>query len=494
MNNHLPLPDDIIINHITPHLTARALKTLRLSCKTYAHNSELKTLQMPVDFKTVIGAREIFLYEVDRLFVSGNHFKKAHQSNQKRYFSRFTKHYVEYFSQIDLKELGLALDEGIASIVENGQAQETNVMILTTKNRIMAFGDNAKGQLGFNHDFKIKRMRQVPVVLNGKEKIIQLEMGYDFSVLMTSSNRILLTGQFGSTRSKQFNQIPVKLDDKETIQNIFIRGNVIFLTTSKSRLLRADAERQHWNTMFNVPEVNFKPVYFGLGRGESLKDIQCLPGLNIAVSTSGKIYFSGDRHSEFKEAVSNILQDDLRVKKIAVNQEHTYMPFILLLLNNNQLYSYGNNRFGQLGWEAEEILTPLRKVQLYTGMDNISYLSCRYNMSIISTQQGRLLASGYNHGNRAFNNHRLSQLEKFTEIFSRQPNQLNLKELRIAYLHILFGFSINFIQEMTLGTKSYKGALLLGIAGGLIQYFVDCIIEKWCVEKLEKESKASLYF
>jgi hypothetical protein len=493
MNNQLPIPDDIVINHITPYLSPRNLKTLRLSCKAYAYLSELKKQQSSIGFKTVVGAQDIFLYEVDRLFVSGNHFKKVHQSNQKKYFSHYLKPYIGYFSQVDFKELGLALDEGIEYLVENGQEQQTNVMVLTTKNRLLAYGNNTKGQLGFNHCYKIKRMRQVPVFLNHHEKIKQLEMGYDFSVILTSTHRILVTGQFGLIHPKQFSHLKVNLDNKETIQQIDVKGKHIFLKTSKYRLLMTDGRYEQTATIFSLQEIHFKPVHFKIGVGERLKDIGYLPGLIIAVANDGKIYFSGDGHPQLKQGISKLLKDGLRVQKIHVNQENKDMPFVLLLLDNHKLYSYGNNNCGQLGAIAVETMTPLREVHFNLGQDQINQIYSRFNLSLIVTQQGRLMVSGYNEGNKAYQNSELVLFQKFTQILSRQPYQLYPKQPRMTYLHLVVGFLTTFIQDITLGTRSYKGAFLLGVAGGFIQIFIENIIERWCAEKLGQQVKASLY-
>lgn len=494
MNNEFPIPDDIVINHIAPHLNARQLKTLRLSCKAYGFHHELKRQQSLIAFKTVIGAQDIFLYEVDRLFVSGDHFKKAHQSKQKNYFRHYLKHYKEYFSQVDFKELGLALDEGIESIVENGEQKQSNVMVLTTKNRLMAYGDNPKGQLGFNHCYKIKRMRQVPIVLNYHEKIIQLAMGYDFSVVLTSTNRVFVSGAFGLIHPTQFSHIVVNLDNKEVIRHIDVKANIIFLQTNKNRLLMTDGNVQQRDViLFGLQQIHFKSVHLNLATGEKLKQIEYLPELIIAISNSGKIYFSGNGYSQFKQDVYKLIKDGLRVKKIHVNQENNEMPFVLLLLDNNKLYSYGSNNLGQLGAIAEETMTPLREVHLQLGHDQINQIHSRFNLSLITTQQGRLMVSGYNEGNKAYHNEELCLFQRFTPILSRKPNQLSIKQPRLIYLHPIVGFLVTFIQDMTFGTRSYKGAFILGVASGFIQICLENLIEKWCVEKLEHQVKKSLY-
>ncbi|CAL7946588.1 unnamed protein product [Xylocopa violacea] len=306
-------------------------------------------------------------------------------------------------NEVDLSKCGSLEPQKINKIV--GGAGHT--LILDDYGHIYSCGWNNKGQTGFSMTEDILSFRK----LNGKLKdkvVVDIACGWDCSAALTIDGTLFLWGSncFGQL-GKQPNNLQWTCEPFEVLTNrkfkrISMGLRHTALITEDHKVLVAGAGSK--GQLGLGPSTNVAYTFTEVSTLTNIEDVSCGQHHTIAKAKDGNLYVFGDnKHGQlgvntdvWSRASTPIKLPNLQFKlpvKIHSGWSH------VILLNDNQIFGWGRNTYGQLGirefgkafnWKVTRIENLSKVYQVSVGSEH----------NIALTEDKRILCWGWNeHGN-----------------------------------------------------------------------------------------------
>lgn len=301
-------------------------------------------------------------------------------------------------------------------------------LLLSKEGDLYAFGNNEYGQLGLGKkSSRISEVTLVEINLNSDEKIIDLQVGWNFSVILTNKGRVLTWGdnsiyQLGLGQTTLYEDSPYditnffksKMDLDETIIQIKSGAFSSLALTNKNRVLTWGsgfayglAVEPFTDQDFYFPEDATKS--FELNSNEKIIKIQA-SGTNFGLLTNfGKVYiwgtdpqgqnFLGNNALQYIAKPLNITLSFPNLNSDKVIDFHISNTFVLFMTEKNKTYSLGKNYASQLGYHSkEDTFIPVEITNLL-GLQNgekISNVFLGYDFAYLMTSFGNVYTWGSN--------------------------------------------------------------------------------------------------
>jgi len=281
-------------------------------------------------------------------------------------------------------------------------------LILMSDGRVYGCGSNEYGQLGF-HNYN----NYVTPVLIPKlsDKVIQLAAGYKCSSVLTIEGNVY---SFGNNYHGQLGFGEPFLGSK-TIHNIKINSFMPY------NVIHVSADNDHSLILTNDGYV----YTFG--------DNEC-----------GQLGL-GDKNDRY---IPTLIQNLIQIIQVSGGSSHS-----LVLTNNYQIYAFGDNVYGQLGLGCsyeKNIVIP----RLINGFNDIIDISAGADHSLFLTETGQIYSCGDNeYGNLGLGN------KDNTDIPTLVPDLYNIISISAGNSYSLvlmnngqvYAFGSNYCGELGLG-------------------------------------------
>lgn len=247
-------------------------------------------------------------------------------------------------------------------------------LLITSFGRFFSWGNNEYGQLGDGSNIN----KNIPVditsefLLKNDEKLENVYVGLGHSMLTTSLGRIYSWGnneygQLGDgTTTKKNKPTDITSDfnfmDNEKVHNVSIGSLHSLIVTTNGRIF-AFGNNDSGQLGDATTKVRFKPVditsHFNAEPDEKIVLIKAGRNHSLALTSLGKVFSWGNNKNGQlgiagyitgttgpMDITSNIINDDEYIVNIytGANSTHSYA-----IDSNNKVYAWGNNEYGQLG-------------------------------------------------------------------------------------------------------------------------------------------------
>lgn len=267
---------------------------------------------------------------------------------------------VEKFTEIKLPNaIQLAPDEHFTHLA----ACFYGTILSTSKNRLLATGDNSHGTLGLGDLVSSKYFTSVslPVgfVFAVDETVTHVVAEKMSAILVTSANRLLSTGsnlygQLGLwhyNETNQFTEVELglncRLEATESITHIACSGFHTVFATSHNRLFGTGKNDQHQITFTDT--VNFNqftqiPCLFDFYDNEIITGLVCGPESTMLCTSEGRIFIRGGaNYGQFGMADNQFPLD--RFMNVGYFPQYQISPKIAAYYNNTKSAPTNNLHF-----------------------------------------------------------------------------------------------------------------------------------------------------
>ncbi|MQY14324.1 hypothetical protein SRB5_44880 [Streptomyces sp. RB5] len=268
------------------------------------------------------------------------------------------------------------------------EAGRYHALGITSTGRVLAWGDNSRGQLGDGTEEV--RLTPVEVELPADARIVRAAGGAHFSLALAEDGRLFgwgdnSYGQLGDdTTTEHHTPVEVHLPDGVQVTQVAAGGGHSLALTSAGDVLA-------WGHNF----------YGELGDGGNT-----------------------DRH----EPVETLLPAGADVSEVAVGWRHS-----LALTTDGDVLAWGNNTFGQLGDNTAEGRNEPVAVHLPAGVSVVDIGSGSYH-SLAATSDGDVLAWGDNFWGQLGDG---TREERRTPVTARLPEEAHVADVVGGYYHSL---------------------------------------------------------
>ena len=308
---------------------------------------------------------------------------------------------------------------GILNIVKLDS--HTNLVLsLTSNNKLYSWGDNSYGQLGdgTNIDSTIPVEVDMTGVLSGKT-ITQIGCNDIVCLVLSSDNKLFSWGGNGAGMlgdgTNNDSNIPVSVDMTgvlfgKTITNIGVGAIHCIVTTSDNKICAwgNNVYGQYGDGTYSNSSVPVETNNSGLLLGKTIVKISAGYQHNLVLTSDNKLYTWGYNLSgQLGNGTNNDSNVPVEVDMTGVlsgktiTQISTKGHFCLVLTSDNNLYSWGDNTYGQLG-DGTNISSNIPvevNIKGVLSKKTISQISCYFAHFLILTTDGDIYACGMNiHG------------------------------------------------------------------------------------------------
>ncbi len=262
-----------------------------------------------------------------------------------------------------------------------------NCLIVNENDEIFAIGTNNTGLIGFGHKKPINDLIVVKQLCN--KKIIGFDYGIKHMIAITEENKIYIWGE------------------------------------------------NYWGQLGNETNHNcFVPKLLEKIKDERIVDICCGDFHSMALSECGRVYTWGNnRYGQIGNKYDNKYQSipikiesltNIKIISISCGQYHS-----MALSDKGCVYSWGNNKCGQLGFTNIVVSNTPKLIELFdetNGKHFFEEISCGQNYSLLLSREGDIYGFGSNNfgqlGNNNMENHftptKIMIQKIFTEIASHK--------------------------------------------------------------------------
>lgn len=302
------------------------------------------------------------------------------------------------------KQLRLADDESIEQIDAGGQ----HVLILTSSGRVLAYGDNASGQLGVGSKEVQKKIVDITAnfELQDGESIVEVGAGNTFSYALSNLHRLFVWGigllDSGTGYVSPEDVTPlIPLFSAERIVTVRIDKyeGILAAVTNLDRYVQI---RPVKDAMPFALEVIHLITFYTLQAGETILEHTIASNAFQAVSASGRLVtlsfdpigvWTNSFYPFMDMTPSFPLQSREKIVQIVNGYSVSFA-----ITSNGRIFGWGLNDKGQLGILADAYrLTPSEvgfMFQLPTG-ETIAAFDMFLNFGVALTSQNRVFTWGY---------------------------------------------------------------------------------------------------
>ncbi len=389
------LPDDLLLKTLNYYPTCN----IHLACeidpfrRLCQKNSFLNFMRIRVGNDTRFNTSEFTRDQLDRLCKT-----KLHDKIVAAYAKSFVidrSDHVYPFGRNDNGQLGLGDNDtrylirtipdldNIISIASGGY----HTLMLDSFGRVYAFGSNSEGQLGLNDNIT----RPIPVLIPNISNIVSIACGSGCSLLLTDDGQVYSMGAINISllqNGEETNKVPTLIPEL---------NNIISISCTSIHALFLTKDGQVFGYGYN------KLGQLGLN-GDNILIPTLIPGLtdivqisaggfhSLALNSRGQVYGFGSneygqvgsntlwRRASFDAELQNIrhlilIEDLTDIISISAGGYHS-----LVLNSIGQVYSFGNNRSGQLGLG---IVNSQFSPTLIPTVSNVTSISAGYDHSLL---------------------------------------------------------------------------------------------------------------
>ncbi|QLY40670.1 hypothetical protein HF295_07345 [Hujiaoplasma nucleasis] len=285
---------------------------------------------------------------------------------------------------------------------------------LTSEGRLFLWGNNELGQIGNNSTSNQALPLDVTeyLNLNANESIIQVELANTNTAVLTNQNRLLIWGdnyygQLGNGNNNN-SSLPIdisasfNLQTDEVIQSISLGVVHAGALTNKGNL------------------------YMWGYNGEGLLGNESGDNSNIPLKINDFIS----------------LDENESIQKIELGGNHSS-----LITSNHQVYTWGQNTYGELGNNTSESQNKPININAYISLDeddSINMIHLGIQNSYIITEKGSIYAFGKNTDGELGNNNSKNQMT---------PIMVNLNKIELFHTHMFIensNLEFNFDENLSL--------------------------------------------
>jgi uncharacterized repeat protein (TIGR02543 family) len=353
--------------------------------------------------------------------------------------------------------------------------------VLTSFGRVFTWGSNASGRLGTgieNNEILPTDITQQFQLLED-EKLIDIGLGHDFSVALTSQGRIFTWGynQYGQLGdgTNQLKTIPTEITDKFNLElnEIIIKMEIGYsfsaVLTSKNRMFlwgrNENGETGNGNTnKVSLPsEITHK---IGLTENELISEIYLGRGKTFIKTTNNRIFTWGANTLEINvnNSILDIiepieisdyfdLEGDEFISDISSGDSHT-----IALTNKNRIFTWGSNQFGQLGDGTtgnSKVPIDIKISEYLKPGEIIRYIHAGGVNTMVITSEDEVYFWGLNYYNQVESN--------YITDFKPQPTNITgmFHDKDITVKEIFSSYSFSYERKSYLSILSSEGEIYI---------------------------------
>ncbi|QMT60094.1 F-box-like domain-containing protein [Legionella sp. PC997] len=226
-------------------------------------------------------------------------------------------------------------------------------LVLLSRGRVLAIGDNSRGQLGLGLEIKqASVLTEIPL----NERINHISCGFSHSLLLSRSGKVFAMGRNDEKQIKpdsntsSFN-IPMPIEVQSTVKNIFTVNHTSALIYSDASTKPQIMGNQLKCYQFGCT-TTFLPEWTPIPPPElEVAQISVADNHALLLTTQGEVYVCGDNESELlKLTPENIFINTwTKLPDVRAIQVKATTLGCLILTHDKSLIACGLNTKGQLG-------------------------------------------------------------------------------------------------------------------------------------------------
>ncbi len=302
--------------------------------------------------------------------------------------------------------------------IENIICGDFQTILLTNNNRLFGTGENWDGQLGKEIFESVYGFIEANIPLQQDENVQQVSAGRYHTFILTSNSRLFgsganWNGQLGLGNNNtstifQFTLIPTLfLSNNETIVKIACGQEFTILLTSNNRLFGTGI---NWDGQLGTGNNNIiyeftEIIISDLNSEEIVTKLSCGNDSTLISTNQNRVFGTGGNwNGELGTGNNNTINLFTHITLPALNNEETISQLLvgpyhsLLLTNQSRVFGSGRNFDGQLGlgdYNSRNIFTSINLPILNQG-ESISQLSAGWEFSTFLTTSNRIFSTGTN--------------------------------------------------------------------------------------------------
>ena len=336
----------------------------------------------------------------------------------------------------------------ITGDVKSAYCGSGHTLILKNDGTLWGCGRNNYGQLGLGDTTNRKTFTQITT---NADNIKSVYCGGNHTFILKNNGTLWGCGYNGVTQlglgdvvnRTTFTQVTTNTDN---IKTVYCGNNLTFILKNDGTLWGCGENR---NSQLGLENVNTTSIFtvIGINPG-NIKSVYCGSDYTLILQNNGTLWGCGyndkgqlglgdttDRKT-FTKIIDNI-------KLINCGYRHT-----IILKNDGTLWGCGNNTFGKLG--LEDTTTRNIFTQITTNIDDIKYVHCYGNNTVILKNDGTLWGCGPNGNYQLGLGEDISNKTTFTQItintdnikcfandYSNIPNIIKIYDTKVGYTETL---------------------------------------------------------
>lgn len=329
------------------------------------------------------GNENIFIVNNDELFVCGKN--NIGQLGNNNYNSS------EQLEKVNIFEFSNNIPKKVFTFDEH-------TFVLTVNNKLFASGNNMYGQLGDNSNISVIKFKLIDTTFLDSSIIANIVCGKNHSVILTNDGKIFASG------SNFYGQLG---NGSNNNTNSFIRINTDFFNGTPIQIASGAYHTLILTSTYKIYGCGLN-VYGQLGNN-SLINSNIFVEMNIGVTMPREIYCGYD--------------------------------WSLILTNTNELYGCGRNSEGQIELTTEKIIVLPRKINtVFNNGEYITKVACGFYHFIILSNLNNL----YSFGNNDFGQSATNKINSVNQLFNCKPSR-NFYNLSANFLNSVFDTQKNLI-------------------------------------------------
>jgi alpha-tubulin suppressor-like RCC1 family protein len=336
----------------------------------------------------------------------------------------------------------------------------THSLICNTKGQVFSFGNNQNGQLGLDD----RRNRSSPTLIEYPKfgKIVAVSAGGGHSLILNVRGQVYSFGyneygQLGLVEKFQFEMIPLLIDTSKIgpIVAISAGGYHSLILNDQGQVYAFgqgicgqlgldDDEDRTLPTLIECPEMG-KIIAISAGQGHSL-----------ILNDQGQVYSFGENefgqlghvdNDEVGPSLISITENKLATVAISAGADHSLV--ISLEDDHPQVFGFGDNEASQLGLSDTDNIYLFPTLLEDFKMIKIAMISSGYDSSLVLTSQGQV--------------YRLGQDGDCYELFEEVRDIIAISNLLTHQLFLdawgqVYSFGLNKCGQLGLGDDSSRDA------------------------------------